>query len=313
MTIKRDINSLSDEIKLIALDLDYTTLTRSGLTKRTKETLEEAVRRGYQVVVATGRPIVAVPDYVLGIDGLKYVLCSNGAHIVEVATGNFLYSDYIERVVSEMLADFLEGTEHPVEVFTEGRAYISQALYDELKDRGSDFLSTKYILRTRKPVEDIWEFWRVNSDKIENVNIHFRKQEDKEEMRKRLEALSGFTLTSSTRANLEIGSHTSSKASGLRALSKISGIELPHIMAFGDSPNDIEMIKGVGFGVAVSNAEDAVKAAADYVTLSNEEEGVAYAIRTLLFKEKIEKAAPERSFFAILADRLIKKLRRKKT
>ena len=304
---KIEKNKLSGEIKLIALDLDYTTLTRAGLTRRTKETLEEAVRRGYQVVIATGRPIVAVPDYVLEIEGLKYVLCSNGAHIVEISTGNFMYSEYIDKAVSEMLLEYLKGTEHPIEVFTEGKAYVSKALYDDLKANGSDFLSAKYILRTREAVDDIWEFWRLNCAVIENVNIHFREKEDRAEMRKRLSELNGFTLTSSTKSNLEIGGEKTSKANALKALADITGIGIERVMAFGDSPNDIEMISAAGFGVAMANGEDEVKAAADYVTLSNEEEGVAYAIRKLLFNEEIERVEPAKSPFKRLREIFRKK------
>lgn len=296
MTVNNSKRTLPEDIGLIALDLDYTTLTRAGLTRRTKETLEEAIRRGYHVVIATGRPIVAVPDYVLGIEGLEYVLCSNGAHIVEVATGNFLYSGYIDAETSAMLVDFLKDIAHPVEVFSEGEAFVSQSLYDDLKLNGSDFLSAKYILRTRKPVPDIWQFWRDNIDKIENINIHFREQEDKAEMRERLGKLSGFTLTSSTKANLEIGAETTSKANALRILSELTGIGLERVIAFGDSPNDIDMIKEAGFGVAMANGEDEVKDVADYITLSNEDEGVAYAIRKLLFNEKIENVVPAKPF-----------------
>jgi hypothetical protein len=61
---------------------------------------------------------------------------------------------------------------------------------------------------------------------------------------------------------------------------------LERVMSFGDSPNDIAMLKESGFGVAVENALPEVKAAADYITASCDNEGVAKAIRTLLFKEQ---------------------------
>ena len=70
-----------DTIRMIALDLDGTTLTRSGLTRRTKETLEEAIRRGIQVVIATGRVYASLPEPVKKLQGLRYIITSNGAHI----------------------------------------------------------------------------------------------------------------------------------------------------------------------------------------------------------------------------------------
>ena len=95
----------------------------------------------------------------------------------------------------------------------------------------------------------------------------------------------GFTVTSSTSYNLEIGGENTSKANALSQLSSISGIPLERVMSFGDSPNDMAMIMESGFGVAVDNALPEVKEVSDYVTASNEDEGVAKAIRLLLFKE----------------------------
>ena len=85
--------------------------------------------------------------------------------------------------------------------------------------------------------------------------------------------------------NLEIGGRNTSKANALLELSEISGMPLERVMSFGDSPNDSAMIMESGFGVAMENAENEVKAQADYVTLSNDDEGVTAAIRKLLFKE----------------------------
>ncbi len=93
--IKADKTEVLKNIGLIALDLDRTTLTKDGLTKGTKECLEEAIRRGIQVVIATGRPFVALPDEVKAINGLDYVIVSNGAHIVDLRSGEFIYSDYM--------------------------------------------------------------------------------------------------------------------------------------------------------------------------------------------------------------------------
>ena len=68
-------------------------------------------------------------------------------------------------------------------------------------------------------------------------------------------------------------------------MGRLLGIDRSEMMAAGDSPNDMAMIMESGFGVAVDNALPEVKEVSDYVTASNEDEGVAKAIRLLLFKE----------------------------
>ena len=70
-----------------------------------------------------------------------------------------------------------------------------------------------------------------------------------------------------------------------KEIGKILGVEREEMMSFGDSPNDIPMIKAAGIGVAVGNAKDSVKEAADYVTLSNDEAGVARAVEKFVFGE----------------------------
>ena len=270
------------KIKLIALDLDGTTLTRNGLTRRTRETLEEAVRKGINVVIATGRPYSALPEAVKNIKGLEYVIISNGAHIVRPLTGEFLYSNYVDRDAILRVRKMLMKREFPVEVFTGGRAYVDRKLYEDVKKNGSSYLSAKYILRTREPVDDIYDFWLSHADSIENVNIQFEYQQDRAEMKKLLEKAEGITLTSSTGHNLEVGGATTSKASALEEICRMDGLLMENVMAFGDSPNDGAMIREAGIGVAMENATADIIADADITAPSNDDEGVAYTLRMLL-------------------------------
>ena len=271
-----------DKIKLIALDLDGTTLTRNGLTRRTKETLEEVIARGLDVVIATGRPYSALPEQVKAIKGLEYVIISNGAHIVRPLTGEFLYSNYADRDAILRVRDMLMEKAFPVEVFTEGRAYVDRELYEDVKKHGSSYLSAKYILRTREPVDGIYDFWLKHADSIENVNIQFEFQKDKAEMKAALENAEGITLTSSTYHNLEVGGETTSKASALWQLCRMKGLTMENVMAFGDSPNDGTMIREAGIGVAMENATADILEDADITAPSNDDEGVAYTLRMLL-------------------------------
>lgn len=275
-----------EKIKLIALDLDGTTLTRNGLTRRTKETLEEAIENGLDVVIATGRPYSALPETVKTIKGLEHIIISNGAHIVRPLTGEFLYSNYVEREAILRVRDMLMERNFPVEVFTEGRAYVDRELYEDVKKNGSTYLAARYILRTREPVDRIYDFWFEHADSIENVNIQFEHQEDKAEMKSILEKAEGITLTSSTYHNLEVGGETTSKASALWQLCRMKGLTMENIMAFGDSPNDGAMIREAGIGVAMENATADILEDADITAPSNDDEGVAYTLRMLLLGGK---------------------------
>ncbi len=294
--LSEEIKEKAKDIRLIALDLDGTTLTREGLSRRTKETLEEAIGRGIEVVIATGRVYTSLPESIHKIEGLKRIITSNGAHITDCQTGEFFYSNYLSpesvRLVHGILS---ERPEFPIEVFTKGVAYIDSSVYEDLEKNGSTFMSAKYVLRTRRPVEKIYDFLLAHEDSIENINIHFEFPEDRLEMLDVLRCLPAVTITSSEKNNLEIGGETTSKANALTELCRELDIGMEHVMAFGDSPNDIHMITEAGIGVAMGNAEDDVKEAADIITLSNNDEGVAYAIRMILFGQ--EGGVPETKHF----------------
>ena len=151
-------------IRLIALDLDGTTLTRDGLTRRTKETLEEAIRRGIHVVIATGRTYTALPERVHQIQGLEYIITSNGAHISEAQTGKFIYSNYASAEAVDRVLDILENTSYPVEVFTEGRAYIGQDVYTDLEAGGktTEYMNPRYVLRQESGRKHLSVFKRTS-------------------------------------------------------------------------------------------------------------------------------------------------------
>ena len=290
MTISDEKTKVLEGIGLIAMDLDRTLLSSSGLTDYSKNCLEEAIAKGFQVVAATGRPFSALPESVLSIKGLDYVICSNGAHIVDLSSGEFIYSDYLSKTSSLWCRDCFRELGFPIEVFSEGKAYTGRERYERCRAGAGVVEGAEYVVRTRIPVDDIWEVWNSHIDKIENINIIFDSREDKLRIWNFLrseEKHIGFTVTSSTSYNLEIGGENTSKANALREFSAISGMPLNRVMSFGDSPNDIAMLRESGFGVAVENALPEVKASADFITASCDNDGVAKAIRTLLFKEDI--------------------------
>ena len=269
------------DVKLIALDLDGTTLRKgSVLSENTKEALEAAIDKGVHVVIATGRTFTALPECIFQIKGLEYVITSNGAHTTELSTKEIIYSNCAAgNAIEEVRNLLIENTQFPVEVFTEGKAYIDEAVYEDVKNNGSDYMDASYIVRTRRPITSVYDFLLENKERIENINIHFREFEDKAKFKDILSSYDGITVTSSMPHNIEIGGETTSKATAIAALCQKLGIEEANVMAVGDSPNDNAMIKAAGIGVAVGNAVDEVKAIADYVTLSNNEDGVAEVVK----------------------------------
>lgn len=272
-------------IRMVALDLDGTTLgDDKKISRRTIEDFGKAMNQGVHIVVSTGRTYSSLPEQIFHIEGLEYVVTSNGAHITELAGRKLIYEDYIPAAGVEKVAELVADTGISVETFVEGRAYIDRREYDEVLEKGSSYRDAEYIRQTRNPVADILQFMIENKNIIENINLSFEFLEEKERWRETLEAIEGITLTSSFIHNFEIGGRTTSKATALRYLMQRLGVKPEELMAVGDSPNDGEMIKLAGIGVAVGNATEEIKTLADYITGTNNEDGVAQAIEKFVLK-----------------------------
>ena len=97
-----------------------------------------------------------------------------------------------------------------------------------------------------------------------------------------------ITVTSSMRNNLEIGGENTSKADALLFLLDKLGLTRKNLLACGDSPNDLEMLQLAEIGVVMGNADEHMKNQGDYITLSNDESGVAHAVRRFVMRDNDE-------------------------
>lgn len=276
------------EIKLIALDLDGTTLDSKGkLAERTRKALEAAIRKGVVLIIATGRAYSALPEEIFQIEGIKYVLTSNGASVMDIVENQMIYSNCIDGSALEAAVAVLREYDYMMEIFVAGRAYVEKHIYNQVSTMNFTEKHKQYVLKTREPVEDLLAFALLHKELVENINVIFENQDDRSKMREILSRLENVTLTTSFDHNLELGGAKTSKAEAIRMLCQRLGITEDQVMACGDSPNDIAMLMASGFPVAVGNAKDEVKAIAKYITKTNDEEGVAFAIEKFVLQKNM--------------------------
>jgi Cof subfamily protein (haloacid dehalogenase superfamily) len=271
------------EIKLIALDLDGTTLNSTGLlTQTTKEAIENVIQKNLYVVIATGRAFSTLPEEIINIKGIHYLVTSNGARVFDTKANKTVYSNMIGEDEIEIVIKLLRNYDFMIEAFIHGNAYVDRKIYENIESEGLTKNHSDYVLKTRKPMANLFDFILSNKNNVENININFGKQDDKKMMAEVLSRLKKVTITSSFDHNLEIGGETTSKADAIREISDRLGIENEHIMAFGDSPNDGAMLKAAGLSIAMGNSKDQIKEIAQFITYSNDEDGVAFAINKFL-------------------------------
>lgn len=266
-------------IKLIALDLDGTTINNDRvISERNRRALQEAADNGVNIVIATGRPFCALPEDVFEMESVRYILTSNGASITDIRENRTFYENCLSSLATEKAVELLRQYDYVIECFVNGVAYIDGPYYHEVQRSGMSFRDVEYILKTRNPVDDIYGFMLEHKGHIENINVNFEDISEKPAMKEKLLKLPEVTITSSFPHNLEIGGTTTSKAEALLQMCRLLGVTADEMMAVGDSPNDIAMLKTAGFPVAVGNAVDEVKAVAKYVAPTNHEDGVADAV-----------------------------------
>lgn len=285
--MKNEAELLKKNIRLVALDLDGTTFDSAGdISERTVAALEEAGRLGVHIVVSTGRSYASLPQHIKDVSGIEYAITSNGAHVNRMHTGEQIYSDFLDPEAVEEVAVVKKETCADIEVFINGRAYTDESYYNDVKENGCVYRNAAYVIWSRRPVPDVSSMMLEHRDEIENVNFIYPTLEMLAEAKPRVCAIKKATVTSSFPNNLEVGGPNTSKKTALLWLMDMLGISADELMCCGDAPNDIAMLELAGIGVAVANAWGGLKDHADYITDSNDDDGVAKAVEKFVIKQE---------------------------
>ncbi|NLW56941.1 MAG: HAD family phosphatase [Firmicutes bacterium] len=266
--------------KLIAVDIDGTLLdSKKNLTNETIKAIQQAVRQGVIFTICTGRPIQGVEPLIdkLGLD-LPFITY-NGAVIVKGKSKEILYE------VKMSAADVKTVMRLGKRLGATNLLWVNNQLYaDPLNENAIRYsnisktppqpIADLEVLLTQGVTKIVW------CDEVETIN--------------RWHEQVGPFLTETINHHtsqpflLEFVDHEVSKAKSLARLGALYGIKQEEMIAIGDGFNDLSMIKYAGLGVAMANAPEAIKEQADYVTLSNDENGVAHVIDRFILAKSAE-------------------------
>lgn len=269
------------DIKMVGLDLDGTTLKYGDfLSERTRDVFKKAKEKGTHIVIATGRTGRSLPPVLFDVPEIEYVVTSNGAHIIRLADMKTIYENIIKPEDVFLVVKRARAMGYVFEAFVDGTAYIDKVVYEGMQKNPEKYKyrDIEYVLRTRLPIEDIYEFTENHGDRIENISITFEGESDRRRVFNELGDIDGLTLTSSFSNNVEIGGKTTSKAQALMYLLDMLNLTPQNLMTCGDSPNDGKMIELAEVGVAMADSHPYILDIADYVTDTCYEDGVAKAI-----------------------------------
>lgn len=238
------------QYKLIALDMDGTLLNPDRrITEQTKLWIRRADEAGVTVCMATGRGRALILPFMRELGLRTPFIAANGSEV-------WRNPDELEsrRLLDPDSVEFMYNLSQKYDVWFWAHSV------------GSEYNSHHWV-------------GNVHNDEWLKFGYYTENDVILSKLLEELRARGGLELSNSDPSNIEVNPAGVHKAYGLRRICELIGCTMEQVVAMGDSLNDIEMIRQAGLGVAMGNAQQEVKAVADVVTETNENDGVAAAIR----------------------------------
>lgn len=274
----------NNNIKLICIDMDGTLLnSKNEVSERNKEVLKKAKELGVNIAITTGRLFSSARYYsdLIGID--TAVIASNGAYIKtnyndEPILENPISIDLVIEIFNIVKKYGLSVNFNSWDTLIREYEVPETHAYAVMNKALPENKRVKFIIDNKNFTETLKNF----NDKILK-GIVIEERENKEQLwaaKEELKKVLGDRLhiVSSGHNNFEVMSGNTSKGKAVECYAKSLNIPASEVMCIGDSENDLSMLKFAGIGVAMGNGLDLIKKEADYITDSNDEDGVAGAI-----------------------------------
>jgi Cof subfamily protein (haloacid dehalogenase superfamily) len=282
-------------MKLIAIDMDGTLLNSAGrVTAENAAAIKQAQAQGIEVVIATGRTYYTASGPLREADLRIPIICLNGADVrdqdgrqltrIPLDASLFLEVDqacqehgvHLEVCTNEGI--YSKSKEKSLQIRLDiAQSANEQADEERVRRQFADYIASGYLRWT-----DHFQPLLDRGIDIYKLLLFSLDQEALAHVKHTFIACEAFCITSSAHHNLEINHRDAQKGIALERWAAKRGIDMSEVVAIGDNLNDLSMLQKAGRSVAMGNAEEAVKRICHWVTKTNNEHGVAYAIREML-------------------------------
>lgn len=276
---------------LLCLDLDGTLLTaKKQISARNAAAIRRAQRRGVHIAISTGRIYENARHFALRAGFDASVIASGGAVTRLEGEDGFFSLQSLGRETVGKLIEICRNSGVHVNFNTPDGLYCRSLFYYVMLNHvfktftsaGSGRLTVRYYgsdSRYRRALDAL-------GDRLVRAEVILPDAKKVERLRAELRRFDGVELVSSFRNNIEITRSGVSKGSAVEALARHLGLTRSEVIAVGDSGNDLSMVEYAGLGVAMENASEALRQKADYITASNDEDGVAQVIERYILSEE---------------------------
>ena len=263
--------------KLLAIDMDGTTLnSQKKISPRTKAAIDNLIKRGIYVVVSTGRGLAELSEYRADFKNMPYGILISGGLIYDFINDKPIKLHAVDEKTILQLIDFGLEEKAMIHLHTirasiartediQNMAAFDMAIYQDMFER----------VCTR--CDDFKNYVHTHPGEVVKLNLYHRDKKSRDKNFARISKLN-LSISFAEAQNLEMSPANVTKALGLQELCEILKIDLAETVAIGDADNDKEILQTAGLAIAMGNATDEIKKFADFVTLDNDNDGVAAAI-----------------------------------
>ncbi|UPO90022.1 Cof-type HAD-IIB family hydrolase [Niallia sp. Man26] len=273
-----------NDIKVIIMDVDGTlTNNEKAISAETKEVLLKAQKAGAILVLASGRPTSGLMDFAKELEMEKHhglLVSFNGSKVVDCETNEVLFNETMTVEQGQAVLEHMKKFEVIPMIDKDNYMYVTDVFNNEIKYNGNDINIMKYESRGGKyklcEVDDLAAFADYPLNKILTAGSDDYLQKHYKEMMEPFKDTLNCVFTAPF--YFEFTAQGIDKAKALDTVLIPRGYKKEEMIAFGDGHNDATMVEYAGIGVAMANAVDDLKAVADEVTRSNEEDGIAYTL-----------------------------------
>ena len=269
------------EYQLLALDMDGTVLTsEKKISQKTQEAIHGALAAGKQVLFATGRAPIEMKEHLSSFPDMRYVMYLSGAIVRDLHAGKDLHAVHIPLHIVENIMDIAKDKAALVAVYAGDGLFVEKKFRGRMAEYGCECFAPLYEACAER-VDDIRETALAHGHEVRKINFYCGSEAEWRRCAEELKKLP-VQRASGIPNNEEVSPAGVDKGAALVSLCSALGLPVECAIAVGDQGNDLSMIRAAGLGVAMGNATEEVKAAADAVTADCDHDGVAEVIKTYL-------------------------------
>ena len=260
--------------RLILIDSDGTLRKNDGtFSDRVKDAIKKVIEAGHYVIICTGRPRYHTEKIMEEVGSSPIIVSNNGADIYNVVTKEEIGTNYINKEECYKIIEYAYLNDLRLVISCGYTEYVSRDLRNDNqvlleRDNYKEQLKDKDVFQCLVVERDVEKLDRLKEEILNNKTIQLKN--------------SMYFTSAGYDSWLTIGNLNSNKGSALVTLADYFNIDICDTIAIGNDYNDISMLKEAGYSVCVDNALDEVKECCDYVTLSNDDDGVEEVLEKVL-------------------------------